>query len=233
MPLSQAEQAYEAVKKDILICALPPGSLIVQPQLAERYNTGITPLREALQKLAKEGLVQSIPRFGYVVTPITLADVQELFEMRLVLETEAARMAAERVTPEQIEKLQRLAEFTYVYQDRETYLQYLLVNAEFHLAVAKVTGNRWMAEISAQLMDALLRVFTLGMDVRDNAEEMRVEHRELVEALRKKDPDEAERIVRKQINRSKQRVMEVLLSAIGAPESLGHTIQVAQMRKRK
>ena len=91
MNTSLAGQVYEAIKKDIISCALRPGQQIAQQQLAERYGAGITPVREALPKLTREGLVLTIPRFGYLVTTITISDVAEIFELRAILESAAAR----------------------------------------------------------------------------------------------------------------------------------------------
>lgn len=82
---SLAGQAYEAIRNEIITCRLRPGQQIAQPQLAERYQTGTTPVRDALQRLAQEGLVQPIPRFGYLVTQITLSDVTEMYELRSIL----------------------------------------------------------------------------------------------------------------------------------------------------
>jgi DNA-binding GntR family transcriptional regulator len=77
------------------------------------------------------------------------------------------------------------------------------------------------------LLDELTRVFHLGIAIRDSAEEMRIEHKMLVEALRKRDPDEAERIVQAQITRSQQLVLEALVPAAGGMSStLGQTVQI-------
>jgi DNA-binding GntR family transcriptional regulator len=102
---SLADKAYRALKNDIIQCSLEPGQQIVQTQLAESYGIGATPLREALQRLAQEGFVRAIPRFGYVVIPVTLRDVREIFELRAVIESAAARMAAVRGSDRQLEKL--------------------------------------------------------------------------------------------------------------------------------
>ncbi|MBN1146260.1 MAG: GntR family transcriptional regulator [Anaerolineales bacterium] len=228
MSQSQADQVYELIKNDILTCALRPGQQIAQPQLAERYDAGITPIREALQRLAQKGLVQPVPRFGYIVAPITLADVNAVYELRAILESAAARLAAMRGEPGQIEKIAELANHTYTYKDHESYASFLAHNAEFHRAVAAASGNNKLAERISQTLDELTRVFHLGLDIKDSAEEMRAEHMQLVEALRKRDPDEAERIVRAQVARSRQRVLEALVHGadLDMPGALGQIVQI-------
>ena len=235
MAQSLAMQVYETIKNEIITCVLQPGQQIAQPQLAERYQTGITPIREALQKLTKEGLVQSIPRFGYIVSPITIEDVGEIYELRSVLESAAARLAAMRATQEQINNLIELANYTYVFQDHDSYTDFLSHNREFHQAVAVASGNKRLAESISQLLDELTRVFHLGLDIKDSAEEMRNEHKHLVDALQKQDPDESEQIVQAQIVHSQQRVIEALLPSArrGASDLLGQNIQINRISSHK
>lgn len=232
---SQSDLVYEAVKKDILTCKLPPGTMIAQPQLTERYAAGITPLREALQKLIKEGLVQSIPRSGYLITPITLVDVQELFELRIVVEMAVTRLAAERVTPAELEPLTQLAEITYINKDRDSYSDFLTRNTEFHLAVAAASKNQHMIKAVRQLLDSMTRIFHLGLDLQDNAEEIRAGHRALVAALRARDPDLAEQITKEQIIRSRQSVLKALLSQAGSSDLIHFrsSVQVVDNRHHK
>lgn len=227
MGQSLADQVYETIKNEIITCVLRPNQQIAQPRLTEKYQTGTTPVREALQRLAQEGLVQPIPRFGYIVTPITLSDVTEIYELRSILESAAARLAAIRGPKEQLDQIVELASYTYVYKDRDSYSRFLAHNTEFHRLVAIATGNHRLVEAISRLLDGLTRVFHLGLDLRDSAEEMRTEHEALAETLCKRDPNEAERIVQAQIARSQQRVLEALMpTAGGASGALGQAVQV-------
>ena len=229
MNTSLAGQVYEAIKKDIISCALGPGQQIAQQQLAERYGVGITPVREALQKLTREGLVLTIPRFGYLVTTITISDVAEIFELRAILESAAARLAAARASDEQVEQLAGLAGYTYVYKDRDSYSDFLTHNRAFHIALAKASGNKRLIEAISHLMDELTRMFHLGLDLKDSAAEMRQEHQELVEVLHQRNPEEAEKIVLAQINRSRQRIYEALLPGTdNSPDHIRQNIQLDQ-----
>ena len=209
-PPSLAQQAYEQLRAEILTCALPPGAQIAQAQLAEKYSLGLTPVREALQRLAHEGLVQPYPRFGYIVSPVTVEPVRQMFEYRAILESAAVRLAVERAGDEQLANLAGSAAFQYVYRNREEYSRFLARNAEFHLAIARLAGNPRLVEALASLLDELARIFHLGLDLRDSAVEMEAEHIALANALRARDPERAEQIVREQIQRSQQRVLEAL-----------------------
>ncbi len=223
MKPSLSHQAYEMIKREILTCVLEPGQQIVQSQLAERYQIGTTPAREALQRLVQEGFVQAIPRFGYTVSYVTLSDVREVYELRAILEPAAARLAAQRATEAQLEEVARTADFYYAYPDGSHRPEAHVHNADFHRTVANAGNNRRLAEQISRVLDEMTRIFHLGLDLTPYAQEMYQEHLDLVDALRQRDPDRAEQVMRDQIVQSQQRVMAILSQRLG---SLGQAIQI-------
>lgn len=223
---SLADRAYESIKNAIITCDLPIGEQLAQSKLADKYQIGLTPIREALHRLAQEGFVQSIPRLGYIVTPVTVVDLKEMFELREILEAAAVRLAATRASAEQLDHLADMANFTYVYHDRASYSLFLNQNAQYHAAVAEVAGNRRLADAIGRVLGELTRVFHMGLDVRDSAEEMKAEHLELSDALCARSPDRAEEIVRQQITRSQQRIIDGLMRSgpTGPARGLGFSV---------
>jgi DNA-binding GntR family transcriptional regulator len=211
MEKSLAEQAYELIKEQIIICELEPGQQIVQARLAEQTGIGLTPVREALQRLARDGFVQAIPRYGFIVSPVTYKDVHEIFELRSIVESSAASLAAVRGSEVQLEELAKHAGFTYIYRDRPSYVDFLQKNVEFHRSIAVASGNQRLVELITRLLDEMTRIFHLGLDLRDSAEEMRDEHVALVKALRDRNPEQAVLIAQGQIERSQQRILEALV----------------------
>ncbi|GAB4404689.1 MAG: GntR family transcriptional regulator [Anaerolineales bacterium] len=211
-----AEQAYNLVKQDILSCVLQPGQQIIQAQIAEKYNLGITPTREALKRLEQEGFVQSVPRFGYIVSPVTLSDLHELFELRMILETAAVRLAVERASDESLAEIVRMAGFRYVYKDRASYSAYLAENARFHTAIALAAGNQRLADAVGKVLDELTRVFHMALDLRDSAEEKARDHVNLAEAIAARDMDRAMHFIHEEITHSQRRVLEALGGRLGS-----------------
>ena len=209
---SLSKKAYDLIRAEILTCGLAPGQQVAQAQLVEKFGLSLTPVREALQRLAHEGLVQPYPRFGYVVSPVNEEAVRDLFEYRAILETAAVRLAVERASAAQLAQLVENARFKYVYKVREEYSRFLERNAAFHNAIARLAGNAHLVESLASLLDELTRVFHLGLDLRDSAAEMEAEHLALAEALLARDAVRAEQVVRDQIAHSQQRVLEALRS---------------------
>ena len=208
--MSLAQRAYDIIREEILNCTLAPGQQIVQARLVEKYGLGLTPIREALQRLAHEGLVQPYPRFGYIVSPVTEEMVRHLYEVRMILEAAAVRLAVERASDAQLRQVAENARFTYIYKNHEQYVRFLERNAAFHDSIAMLAGNPRLAEVLGGLLDELSRIFHLGLDLRDSAEEMQSEHTALAEALLARDADRAGRVMREQITRSQQRVLEAL-----------------------
>src|SRR5438067_474252 len=108
--LTTAEQAYEQVKELIVTLALPPGATIREPELQVRLGIGRTPLREALHRLAHDGMVRIYPRRAIVVAKLGVSEIRQVFEMRLALEPAAAALAAHRATAEDLAALAELGQ---------------------------------------------------------------------------------------------------------------------------
>jgi len=214
---STTARVYSVLKREILTCELAPGTTLFEGQLAERLQVSKTPIRDALGMLVHEGFVTVQPRQGYRVSDITLADVQEVFQMRMLLEPAAAELAAERATAEQLKRLQHLAEESYVYGELPTYEEFVVKNREFHVLLAEASGNGRLAAALRNLLEEMQRLFLFGLDIRDSAEEQIREHRDLVDALLKGNHHMAREIATSQIETSRKRVMEALLGEMSGP----------------
>lgn len=210
-PLSAV--AYAAIQRDIIQCRLLPGAEVTENDLVARYELGKTPVRQALAKLAHEGLVSILPRRGYLVTPISIKDVQDIFALRLMLESEAVRLAAGRVDEQRLRRLDEICGAGYDPGDPDSAAEFLSVNTEFHVAIARASGNSRLADILAQLIREMERIFHVGLRIRNRSEEMAHEHRDLVNALVAGDGEAARRIAIDQILAAQKMVMDGLLAS--------------------
>ncbi|HSO05962.1 MAG TPA: GntR family transcriptional regulator [Pelomicrobium sp.] len=208
-----ADQAYERIKHDILMCAIAPGGEVSEAQLAARYGFGKAPVRAALARLSHEHLVKSSPRRGYTVSPVTLRDIEDVFELRLLLEPATARLAAGRVDARRLKALDEVCRAGYTPDDPESRLRFLNANREFHVAVALATANQRLANASAQLLDEMTRMLLLGLGLRNRSLEMQHEHRSLIKALANGDGAAAERICREQIEAAREMVLRAVVSS--------------------
>ncbi|NPV06797.1 MAG: GntR family transcriptional regulator [Anaerolineae bacterium] len=204
---ARRDDAYLALKREIMSGAWPPGTQLHPASLAERLGMSRTPVRDALNALQQEGLVEILPRRGYFVSRITVRDVEEVFDLRLILEAATAKRAATRIAPDEIERLACLSR-RYVAGDVESYKAYLEENREFHLAVAAATGNRLLEEALARVLDHMQRFLILRLDLSQDADDMLAEHHLLLDAFRARDPERAAEAMRLAIEHARDAVLE-------------------------
>ena len=212
MPLL-SDRAYERIRHDIISCALAPGVEISETQLCAHYKLGKAPVRMALNRLAHDGLVRAIPRRGYRVTEITLKDIHDVFELRLMLEPAAARMAAGKVDAQKLRALDEVCRAGYQPGDPKSTSRFLEANKSFQVAIARATGNGRLADGVELLLDEMTRLLHLGLGLRNRSQEMQREHRALVKALARGDGDTAERICREQIETARGMVLSAILTS--------------------
>ncbi|MEO5752388.1 MAG: GntR family transcriptional regulator [Usitatibacter sp.] len=216
-PRPLGEMAYESLRRDIIGCVLPPGAQVTEGRVCEMYQMGKAPVRAALMRLSQEGLVRAVPRHGYLVAPITLKSVQDLFELRLVVEPGIARLAIGRID---VAALRKVNVAPGASRGDEAELTFLKANRDFHLAIAEATGNRRLYAMMAQLLDDMARLLHLGLfspDWRDGSmrsahESQAAQHEELIAALAKGDAAAAEGAARVHIEESRELVMKALHS---------------------
>lgn len=207
------DRAYERIRHDIITCVIAPGSGISEPQLCTHYRLGKAPVRMALIRLAHDGLVRAIPRRGYMVTPVTLKDIHDVFELRLMLEPAAARLAAGRINTQRLHVLDDACRAGYQPKDVKSISRFLEANKAFHVAIAQATGNSRLANMTAQLHDQMTRLLHLGLGLRNRSQELQHGQRALVKALARGVGETAERISREQIEAARSMVMSAIMAS--------------------
>jgi DNA-binding GntR family transcriptional regulator len=211
---SLTDTAYAILKRRIIRCEMPPGLHITESQLVSEINIGKTPVREALARLAQEGLVRSYPRYGYVVAPITLGDVKELFGLRLIVEPAAVELAAGRVDVAQLRQLDHLCAVADLSRgNHESLDEHLHANRELHAIIARASGNQRLAELIEKLHDESERMLHLSLLFRPRREEILHEHRALIDALAAGDAASARQHMIEQIRAAEANVLDALLSS--------------------
>lgn len=201
---------YARIKEGIISCTLRPGDIVNESDLAGKYGVGRTVVREALQALRHEGLVESVARVGYIVSPVTVKNVVDLFGVRAIVETAATALAAENATPEDIERIRALSQTDLKLEDRGSFVALNRRNSEFHRAIAEASHNRLLASMELYIMERLERLLNLQPDIIDIAERMTEQHRALATAIGSQDARKAREIALHQIETSRQRVLEAV-----------------------
>jgi len=212
---SLTESVYAMLRKEILTCALAPGTEISEAELADRFKMSKTPVREALANLRAEGLVRSFPRRGYQIVPVTFGDMNELFDLRTILEAGAAELACKRITEPEIENLRKLADIAYDQSEPPSLENFIKANHDFHFAIARASGNERLFQLLAKQIDELERFFYLGARLRDVSTETQADHRQIVEVLSKRDPEAARDIMIRHNDITRQGLFEALTRSQG------------------
>jgi len=181
--------------------------------LCAQYRLGKAPVRMALNRLAHDGLVRAMPRRGYMVAPVTVKNIHDIFELRLMLEPAAAHMAAGKVDARRLQALDEICRAGYQPGDLKSTSRFLDANKAFHVAIAQATGNARLADTVEQLLDEMTRLLHLGLGLRNRSQEMQQEQRSLVKALSRGDGDTAERICREQIEAARNMVLSAILTS--------------------
>lgn len=191
------EKILESIRDAILKGTLRPGERVSEPELAERFGISRTPIREAFRQLESEGYLVVIPRKGAVVASLSERDVEEFYSIKSILEGYAARMAAERMAPRDIERLEAINEKLEQIAAAGDIKAFFRVHNEFHDLFIKASGNDKLGELINQLMLKFnrLRLASLAQPGRMGISVQ--EHRKIIDAFRKHDGELADNLVRR------------------------------------
>ena len=201
-----ADRAYLAIRGLIVSLELPPGAVIDERQLMQRLGLGRTPVREALRRLAQEQLVEVFPRRGMFVTNVDVRDLARISEVRLALEPEAARLAAERATEEERDALAELG-------DRiKRGADLMGLDEQIHRAVYAASHNDLLEKTLGEYYVLALRIWTIALDRAEDLEDAVEAHRDLIQAIVVANGDRAADIMRAHVEDFEQSMRKVLVS---------------------
>jgi DNA-binding GntR family transcriptional regulator len=196
---STTRETYLTLRRAIISGALPPDSRLYERRIGAELGVSRTPVRETLAMLESEDLVISVPNKGTIVRRVTVEEITETYEVRIQVEGYAARLAAERISARELNRLDRLdrdmqrACRRQSEADDERVLELTSLNAEFHLTIAEASRNRVLARTIKSLIDTPVyaRAYFWYADPRRN--ESVSEHTQMVELLRARDAAACER----------------------------------------
>src|SRR5438552_8312743 len=207
---SQSEEAYLRIRDRILTLDLPPGSLVHEARLREELAIGRTPIREALQRLAHEKLVRSVPHRGTFVTDVNITDLARITEVRVVLEGHAARLAAERGTvADRAAIAELLAELGSVQVTEQRELMKL--DREIHRTIYRSARNSFLESTLERYFNLSLRLWFLVLDQGVRLREAVTEHRAILEAVMAGDGDRADEAMRRHVADFESAIRRVLV----------------------
>jgi DNA-binding GntR family transcriptional regulator len=207
---SYADRAYHAIRELIVTLELPPGSVVREPELTARLGIGRTPVREALRRLAQERLIEVFPRRGMFVTKVDGRDLARLCEVRLALEPEAARLAAERATAADLAELQGLLDELGEPRRRDA-RGHIDLDERIHRAIYHASHNPFLVETLEEYYAHALRIWMVALARTDVAGAVGG-HRDVLEAIVRGNGARAARLMREHVESFEDAVRDVLLA---------------------
>jgi len=206
------EIVFETLREAIIEGRFGPGERLMEVQLADEMGVSRTPVREAIRKLELEGFVVMIPRKGAYVASYSVKDIVDVFEVRTALEGLAAGLAAERVTPDELEEMERAVLQIYEVSHGNNLDVLVAKDTEFHDLIYKASRNQRLVQIITHLKEQIQRFRTTSLAVPGRSKDAVEEHRGIVEAISDRNVELATALAREHIENAEQ---QLLLSAMG------------------
>jgi DNA-binding GntR family transcriptional regulator len=207
---SQSEEAYIRIRDRIVCLAMPPGSVVEEGRLRDELEIGRTPIREALQRLAWENLVRSVPHRGTFVTDVNITDLARITEVRVVLEGHAARLAAERSGASDREVIAELLE-RLDSAELSNSRDLMQLDQEIHRQVYRSARNSFLENTLERYFNLSLRLWYLVLDHGVRLREAVEEHIELLRAVLAGDGERAEECMKRHVIGFEREIRKVLV----------------------
>jgi len=185
--LSLKDRAYQNIKFQIIRGNLRPGTRLLEEELAKAMSISRAPIREAFNKLEKEGFVTTIPRKGAAVSNVTTEIIEDIFEIRETLETLAVKKSLGKICIDELEKVgDDFKEFINKSENAENRIQYLVLDKKFHDLLSQNCGNKKLIELLANLQEQIHWLRNISLKRTTFSGSAR-EHLAIIEALKRND----------------------------------------------
>jgi DNA-binding GntR family transcriptional regulator len=205
-PRSLRDIAYDEIKHRITTCAFAPGDYLNEASVSALLGIGRTPVHQALDRLMLEGMVEVMPRKGVIVKPVSLDEVLQIIEVRLLNETYAARLAAEHADDNDLAMLTDIMNRTEQWAAVRNIEQLMLLDRDFHNCLAQAARNNVLAELLRRLQDRSLRFWFISLKAPGHHATVLAEHAAVLSAVRARDPDGAAGAMRTHIESFRRNV---------------------------
>jgi|YelNatPaOPRAMG01_1025707.scaffolds.fasta_scaffold01625_19 DNA-binding GntR family transcriptional regulator len=205
-----SDEVYEKLKKYIFLGKIKVGELETERGLAERFNMSRTPIREAILRLEKEGLVTVIPREGILIGSLNRFDLKEIFEIRRLLENFSAEKLARIKSDLDLNKLEKIIINSRKKIIKKNYVGFVDLDREFHSTIASLTKNRYILRFLEDIRDVMnlsgIKALTKSWDY----EQVIKEHTDILDAIKKKDPISAKKAMDRHLINTFKAMIKIL-----------------------
>jgi len=202
------EMVFESLREAIILGKLRPGERLMEIQLAEEMGVSRTPVREAIRKLELEGFVVMVPRKGAYVAGISVKDIVDVFEVRAALEGLAAGLAAERITSEEMDQLER--SLLKINSSEENLDAVVEGDTSFHSLIYQASRNQRLVQIITHLQEQIQRFRMTSLSQPGRTKIALDEHKKIVEAISDRNIELAQNLAREHIENAEHSLLNAL-----------------------
>ena len=206
-PKSIRQKIYDHLREQLLNGEIPPHQHLVEAKIAKEIGTSRTPIREALHSLEFEGLIESIPRVGYVVKAINEEEVEEVCEIRVAIEGVGACWAMKKAPQRLIEDLKKnisMSEEKAAQGDPKAFVE---LDAQFHEIIARLSGSKRLQELGQTLRRHMLRYRIESIYLTENVSRAIQGHKGILEAIEKGNLEEVNKAIKVHLEQSKKDIL--------------------------
>lgn len=196
----ETEDIYEIMKDRIIHLKYKPGEVLNEVDIADEFEISRTPIRRVFQMLQSDKLINIIPRYGAHVIPVDFKEMRSIFEITRELDPFAARLATERITPDQIEELEEIMNRMRTYDISKDYQEAIDDDERFHRIIYSSCGNPWLSDILTSLHYHTERLWHYVERYFDNMDLFTESLGKLLDAIKEKDYDKAELHAREHVD---------------------------------
>jgi DNA-binding GntR family transcriptional regulator len=201
---------YQLFKRDIITGVHQPGDALGEKDLAERYKSSRTPVREAAVRLQQDNLLRIVPNRGYFISKVSMQEMIQLYEYRAAVECACAELAAGKgMNHETIARIEELAHTEYEKDDRESYIRFINADTAFHLGIAELSRNQLLHDAVASVRWQMERIMYAAIDIGYYGELPVREHCAILNAIKQHDPQRARQFMYDHIFGSKDKVLQL------------------------
>ncbi|MDB5941409.1 MAG: GntR family transcriptional regulator [Ramlibacter sp.] len=206
------DTVYQQLRADMISCRLAPGTEIREAELAARFDMSKSPVRDALMRLEREGLVITLPRQGYRVAPVSLTDMLDMFHLRAALERACMERIVRHASDEQLRSLDEFRHFDPAAWEGG----FVAFNRAFHRRIAELGGNARMRDQLNDLIDQMERAVQVSVaNLRTGNTQLLVnEHAEIIDALQERSVRKAQRLAEQHITAAGKRVSDSISKSL-------------------
>lgn len=201
------KKVYTYVREQILSGQIAPHERLIETKIAQEIGTSRTPVREALHNLEIEGLIQSIPRVGYQVKAISGEEVEEICQIRFIIEDQAARWAMEKAASKVIKELRKNIDLTLARVSKGEVRAFVDLDAQFHEIIARHSGSTRLLELAQTLRGHMLRYRVQSIYSKDTVLEAIKGHQGILTAIEKGDAKELSQAILIHLEESKRSIL--------------------------